>query len=190
MGNDAARQPKGESRPGQNEPATGHETVSPGRVDYRCADLRGCDMGGISLEHADFRAADLQGVNFSGCNLRYADFRGANVQGASFQNASLYGAKMQGAEAFQADFRNTDLRQANFGGAYLDKAMMPPLERRPSPGEIAEQAGQQEKPWKQNEIGRKDNEIQGGNTRNDQNVQAGGRSLPVEQQDWGRGRGR
>jgi hypothetical protein len=183
MANDEAGRPRGESRPEQKAPAAKHETVSPGRVDYRCADLRGCDMGGISLEHADFRAAELQGVNFSGSNLRDADFRGANVVGANFQNASLYGAKMQGVVAFHADFRHSDLRHADFRGAYLDKTMMPPL----SPSEIAAGPRQQEKPWRE-ELAESRKDGQDGNTGNDQNGQARGRSLPDEQRGRGRGR--
>jgi hypothetical protein len=174
-----------QAEPGRKEPAAAKESPSPARVDYRCANLRGSDMGGISLEHADFRAADLQGVNFSGCNLRYSDFRGANVSGANFQNASLYGAKMQGAEAFNADFRNSDLRLANFRGAYLDKAMMP----LPSPGEIDGGAGQQAKSWRE-ELAQRRNSGQDDNAGNDQNGQAHGRSLPGEERDKGRGRGR
>lgn len=110
-------------------------------VDWRCSDLRGVNMSGMSLRNADLRAANLAGCNFTGSDLSYADLRGANVQGASFQNANLYGAKMQGVAAQQADFRNADLRQANLGGAYLEGAMLTPLNQRPSPSDIARQRG-------------------------------------------------
>jgi uncharacterized protein YjbI with pentapeptide repeats len=111
---------------------------SPARVDWRCADLRGCNMAGMSLRHADMRASDLRGCNFTGSDLSHADFRGSRLDGAIFQNATLYGAKMQGVEAFQADFRNADLRQANLGGAYLEGAMMThQTPRQPTPSEIA-----------------------------------------------------
>jgi uncharacterized protein YjbI with pentapeptide repeats len=107
------------------------------RVDWRCADLRGVNMAGMSLRNADLRASNLAGCNFTGSDLAYADLRGANIQGAIFQNASLYGCKMQGVAAQQADFRGADLRQCNFGGAYLEGAMLPAPERRPWPSEVA-----------------------------------------------------
>jgi hypothetical protein len=109
----------------------------PPRVDWRCADLRGANMAGMSLRNADLRAANLAGCNFTGSDLAYADFRGANVQGPVFQNASLYGAKMQGVAAQQADFRGADLRQCNLGGAYMEGAMFPKPERKQWPSEIA-----------------------------------------------------
>jgi Pentapeptide repeats (8 copies) len=172
-------------RPAAPKPDAGGETPSPARIDWRCVNLRGASMAGISLEHADMRAADLRGVDFSGSNLRYADLRGASVQGANFQNATLYGAKMQGAEAHGADFRNCDLRQVNFGGAYTDGALMPPL----SPGDIGDGLALQEKPWNQRlEEDRKGNED--GNTGGGQNEQARARSLPNEQKDRGPGRKR
>ena len=114
------------------------------RVDWRCVDMRGGNMTGLNLRNADMRAGNFAGCNFSGSDLSYADFRGANVQGAIFQNATLYGAKMQGAAAHRADFRGADLRQCNFGGAYLEGAVMPPPERRPTPSEIARDKGTRE----------------------------------------------
>ena len=114
------------------------------RVDWRCVDMRGGNMTGLNLRNADMRAGNFAGCNFSGSDLSYADFRGANVQGAIFQNATLYGAKMQGAAAHRADFRGADLRQCNFGGAYLEGAVMPPPERRPTPSEIAKDKGTRE----------------------------------------------
>jgi uncharacterized protein YjbI with pentapeptide repeats len=112
-------------------------------VDWRCADLSGTNMTGMSLRNADLRAANLSGCNFTASDLSYADLRGANVQGATFQNANLYGAKMQGVTAQQADFRNADLRQCNLGGAYLEGAMLSPVtpQRHPSPAEIAQGRG-------------------------------------------------
>jgi uncharacterized protein YjbI with pentapeptide repeats len=172
--------------PAAKKPAGGGETPTPVRIDWRCVNLRGASMAGISLEHADMRAADLRGVDFSGSNLRYADLRGASVQGANFQNATLYGAKMQGAEAHGADFRNCDLRQVNFGGAYTDGALMPPL----SPGDIGDGLALQEKPWEQIEMERSQKANQDGNADNDQSEQARGRSLPKEQKDRGPGRKR
>jgi uncharacterized protein YjbI with pentapeptide repeats len=111
------------------------------KLDWRAADLRGCNFTGNNMENIDFRGADLRGVNFLRCNLRYADMRGAKVQGANFQGASLYGAKCQGVEAQGADFRHADLRQANFAGAYTEGMMMPQTGTREqfvSPGDIAE----------------------------------------------------
>jgi hypothetical protein len=145
----------------------------------------------MNLESADLRAADLREVNFFGSNLRYADLRGASVQGANFQRATLYGAKLQGVEAYRADFRNCDLRLANFGGAYTDGAVIPPAEwRQPSPGEIADGLGTDEKPWDERleEERKGTQDSNAGNGQGDQNEQARGRSLPHEQREKGRRR--
>lgn len=82
-------------------------------VDWRCADLRGVGMAGVSLRHADLRAANLSGCNFTGADLSHADFRGAKLQ------------------------------QANLGGAYLEGAMLPQpgATPSPSPSEIAKHRG-------------------------------------------------
>ncbi len=96
---------------------------------------------------------------------------------------------MQGVVAFNADFRNSDLRQANLRGAYLDKAIMPPPERHPSPGEIDGGSGQQAKSL-QEKLAKKRNSDQDGNTGNDRTGQAHGHSPTGEQRGKGRGRGR
>jgi hypothetical protein len=101
----------------------------------------------------------------------------------------LYGAKMQGVVAFNADFRNTDLRQSNFGGAYLDKAMMPPLERRASPGVIGGQSEQDAKTMRESAAGK----LAGGEDRKAGDTQQGQtreNSPGGEQRDKGHGKGR
>ena len=154
------------------------------RIDWRGANLRGSDMAGMNLDYADLRASDCREVNFSGSSLRYADFRGACVQGANFQKASLYGAKMQGVEADGADFRNSDMRHVNLGGAYMQGAVMP----LPSPGQIGDGLGQEERIWRQQiaegRTGSPDGEA--GNDRKEQTSH----QPPPEQQHNGRGRGR
>jgi hypothetical protein len=175
--------------PESREPARGQQTPSPARVIMVGADLRGVNFQDVNLEHADLRASDISGVSFSGRNLRYIDLRGATAHGTSFQGASLYGAKMQGLEAFGADFRNSDMRQANLGGIYLEGAMMPPLERRASPGEIADGGEQREQDW-QERLAERRMKGQEGSGGNDQSDQARGRSLPQEQKEQKRGRGR
>jgi hypothetical protein len=199
MSKDVDARSNGEKRPaaGPNASAGGPKSPSPPRVDWRGADLRESNMAGINLEHADLRAGDLRDVNFSGSNLRYADFRGSDVSGANFQNANLYGAKMQGVVADGTDFRKSDLRRANFGGAYLEKAMMPTL----TPSQIVDGLGgapaqevighDQKQGWAE-QVEQKQKENQGGNASDGQNEQAKGRFLPVEQRqkerDPGRGR--
>ena len=145
-------------------------------------------MAGMNKEYADFRGADLQGRNFTGSNLRYSDFRGADVSDANFQYASLYEAKMQGVKAFETDFRNSDLRLANFGGAYLDKAAMPPPERLATPGEIDGGQGRPGEGMGRELNGAAGETSQDGKTGNDGNGQAG-RSLPNEQWNQGKSRG-
>jgi Pentapeptide repeats (9 copies)/Pentapeptide repeats (8 copies) len=189
MPNNAGAQASRETRP-ETTPGPAPREAPAGRTDYRAANLRGTDMSGLNLEHADFRGADVRDVNFTGSNLRYADFRGSDVSGANFQHASLYGAKMQGVTAFEADFRNSDLRQANFGGAYLEGSMMPPPERRPSPGEIAADAGPRDEVWRQKVGEDRRDDRGGGDAQDGQDEPDRGPPRPEEQRDQGRRRGR
>ncbi len=93
---------------------------------------------------------------------------------------------MQGVKAFEADFRNSDLRLANFGGAYLEGAAIPPLERLATPGEIDAQPSRS---LRENVAERRKGN-QEGNAGNIQEGQDRSRSPSGEQRDKGRGRGR
>jgi uncharacterized protein YjbI with pentapeptide repeats len=96
---------------------------------------------------------------------------------------------MQGIEAFGADLRHSDLRQANLGGAYFEGAQLPPLERRASPSEIAGGVEQREQNW-QEQLAQQRKKSQEDSGENDQSDQARGRSVPHEQKQQKRGRGR
>jgi uncharacterized protein YjbI with pentapeptide repeats len=181
-----------DEQPGQQpkQQAMSIEPVPVPRINLVGANLRGTSMAGQNLEHADMRAADVRGVDFTGSSLRYADLRGTLADGANFQKASLYGAKMQGIEAFGANFRQADLRQANLAGAYLDAALTPPPERRPSAGEIAEAKEPQAKPWEERETTRSEQANRDSNGGTGQNDRARGDVLPNVQRQNEQGRGR
>jgi Pentapeptide repeats (8 copies) len=156
-------------------PPASRDTPSPGRVDYRGADIRGMNMSHLDLPYADFRGSDCRGVNFSYSNLPYSDWRGAKVDGANFQYTILYGAKMQGIEADGTDFRHSDMRLSNMAGAYYVNTASLPQERQSSPGELNEGHGIEETSWKERETGQDKAAKPDGNEVKSQNGQPRGR---------------
>ena len=77
------------------------------------ADLRGCDLRGLSIvafnfERANFAGADLRGVQLADMNLESADFSGANLEGAYLVGSDLRGV----------NFTDANLSHANLGCRY------------------------------------------------------------------------
>ena len=77
------------------------------------ADLRGCDLRGLSIiafnfEGANFAGADLRGVQLAGMDLESADFSGANLEGAYLVGSDLRGV----------NFTDANLSHANLGCRY------------------------------------------------------------------------
>lgn len=94
------------------------------RANFRNADLRGVDFGGMHLAEASFRGANVAGVNFSNADLRGADLAEADLQRANLRNAFLMGANFARANLRYADLQAADLGSANFGAAQMEGASL------------------------------------------------------------------
>ncbi|MFZ5479684.1 MAG: pentapeptide repeat-containing protein [Myxococcota bacterium] len=84
------------------------------------ADLRGCDLVGIS-----FDGANLQRAKFAEANLSRCSFRGANLECASFFGANLKDASLEEANLEDADFDYANLDGVSLKGAKVKKAIFP-----------------------------------------------------------------
>jgi uncharacterized protein YjbI with pentapeptide repeats len=66
-------------------------------VDFRAADLSGCNLTRADCRNADFRGANLKGAVCFGTNFVYARLEGANLQGIDLRLAVMEFAQMSGA---------------------------------------------------------------------------------------------
>jgi uncharacterized protein YjbI with pentapeptide repeats len=79
------------------------------RARLKAAELRNCQMQGVS-----FQSADISGASFAGSDLRKAWISGLKGYGADFSNANLQGAKFYQADLNDAVFVGADLRNSDF----------------------------------------------------------------------------
>ena len=87
---------------------------------FEDADLRGCDLAGVS-----FDGADLSRAKFAEANLSRCSFRGARLVGASFFGANLKDAVLDEADLEDADLDYAFLDGVTLWGAKTKKAIFP-----------------------------------------------------------------
>lgn len=76
---------------------------------FRCWDLRGVDLSGLSLVRGNFDCADLSGANLTGADLHAADLHGTTLQDADLTNADLSDARLCFTRLEGANLTNTNL---------------------------------------------------------------------------------
>jgi hypothetical protein len=91
--------------------------------DNASADLRGCDLRGLSIANfnyqgTDFSGADLRGVRLESVNLEDTDFSGANLEGAYLVDSDLRRANFS-----DANLSHANMARANFNDAIIDRAI-------------------------------------------------------------------
>lgn len=84
------------------------------------ADLRGCDLVGISFDGVSLKFAKFAEANLSRCSFRQSDLEGASFFGANLKDASLEGANLE-----DADFDYANLDGVTFLNAKTKKAIFP-----------------------------------------------------------------
>ncbi|MFD2683569.1 pentapeptide repeat-containing protein [Streptomyces phyllanthi] len=91
---------------------------------FRCADLRGADLAGLSLIQDDFTGADLTGAKLRGANLTQADLVGARLAKADLTDTELTQVSASQADLTGANLTGADLTQADLTGARLNGAAL------------------------------------------------------------------
>ncbi|WP_128377120.1 pentapeptide repeat-containing protein [Streptomyces cavernae] len=91
---------------------------------FRCADLRGADLAGLSLTQDDFTGADLSGADLHQADLTQAEWVGATLAKADLSHADLTQANVSQADLTGANLTGADLTQADLTGARLDGAAL------------------------------------------------------------------
>ncbi|MEU9448737.1 pentapeptide repeat-containing protein [Streptomyces sp. NPDC048277] len=91
---------------------------------FRCADLRGAHLAGLSLAQGDFTGADLSGADLHQANLIQTELDGATLAKADLTHADLTQASASHADLSGANLTGADLTQADLTGARLDGAAL------------------------------------------------------------------
>ncbi len=101
---------------------------------FRCANLTGADLSGLSLIQVDFtgailRNANLQHADLTQATLDNADLSGANLTDAtmgqvSATHAKMVGANLSGVDLSQADLTGADLSKTNLSGTSFVQATL------------------------------------------------------------------
>lgn len=90
-------------------------------------DVRGIDLGRVSLRNLMSSNADLTGLIFSRSDLSGSILQGANLTGVTFQGTTLKSVNFRKANLTRADFQGADLtgaqlQESNLSGADLSGA--------------------------------------------------------------------
>ncbi|HNH48360.1 MAG TPA: pentapeptide repeat-containing protein [Myxococcota bacterium] len=108
------------SSPGRGEPGVeGKDDFAVGRPLNR-KQVQDMIRRKETLAEADLRGCDLSGVSFDGADLRFAKFAEANLTRCSFRNANLEGASFFGASLKDATLEDCNLEDADLDFAWLD----------------------------------------------------------------------
>ena len=94
---------------------------------FRCANLTGDNLSGLTLDQKDFTGALLRNANLSGASmiqvtLTGAVLTGANLTGAQMGQVTAQGADFAGANLSHADLTQAEIQNANFTSANLTGA--------------------------------------------------------------------
>ena len=89
---------------------------------FRCANLTGADLSGLSLTDADFTGANLTNANLQGADLTQANLTGAILRGAKLQNDGMIQATISDADFTGANLTDAKLGQATAHGTIFVKA--------------------------------------------------------------------
>jgi len=88
------------------------------------ADLRMCNLSGLSLRDLDLSGANLSGSNMFGADLTGAVLRRAIARGADFRGAQMVGANLEEVNFEDCDLRGAFVRDANARGAVFANAKL------------------------------------------------------------------
>ncbi|WP_186375774.1 pentapeptide repeat-containing protein [Hyella patelloides] len=93
------------------------------KSDFRCADLRSCNLSFSSLTQSNLNWADLHKAVLCGVNLRQSWLQQANLKESclekvNFHGANLKFANLRNAYLLKASFSNADLRGAKLASHY------------------------------------------------------------------------
>lgn len=90
------------------------------KEDMEEADLRGCDLVGLSFE-----GVSLKFAKFTEANLARCSFKGADLEGAVFFGANLKDGSLEEANLEEADFDYANLDGVTFLNAKIKKTVFP-----------------------------------------------------------------
>ena len=88
------------------------------------ANLRGCDLSGLSLAQRDLSSSTLRGACLQGADLRAATLDGADLGGACLHDANLVAASLRGATLKDAMLCGANLIQADLSGARVSASQL------------------------------------------------------------------
>jgi len=104
---------------------------APSICELRCQgiDLNGADLSNLDLRYINFKLANLAGCDLSGANLGNCCLERADLTGACLDEASLGGVKMpranlEGASLVKCNFEDPTCHKANLEGANLKCAIL------------------------------------------------------------------
>lgn len=102
----------------------GHEKWLAGEKGFKCADLRGADLGRMKLGYRNLTRANLSRCNLEGAHLFKTNFTAANLSGSNMHRVKIHKTNFTNAilaRAFCAfvNFHKADLSGADLSGADL-----------------------------------------------------------------------